>query len=147
MHAPIYRWRHKMPSTAWKVSYVSIACTSIFGLPSLVSGFLFVPIWGMRTIRFGDNARRWATYRKSSALPRLPLREQLRLGSFELHVTGACLRYKAHPPNKGSKFKVWMTILESGGNVWVWLVGVVSRRRVWLVGVGEIYGCGYWVWF
>ena len=25
-------------------------------------------------------------------------------------------------------FKVWMTIVESGWNVWVWLVGVVSRR-------------------
>ena len=42
--------------------------------------------------------------------------------------------------------KVWMTIVESGWNVWVWLVGVVSRRWVWLVGVGGIYGCGYWVW-
>ena len=31
---------------------------------------------------------------------------------------------------------------ESGWNVWVWLVGVVSRRRVWLVGEGGIYGCG-----
>ena len=29
-----------------------------------------------------------------------------------------------------------------GWNVWVWLVGVVSRRQVWLVGVGGIYGCG-----
>ena len=38
-----------------------------------------------------------------------------------------------------------MTIVERGWNVWVWLVGVVSRRWVWLVGVGEIYGCGYWV--
>ena len=38
------------------------------------------------------------------------------------------------------KFKVWMTIVESGWNVWVWLVGVVSRRWVWLVGVGGIYG-------
>ena len=26
-------------------------------------------------------------------------------------------------------------------------VHVVSRRRVWLVGVGGIYGCGYWVLF
>ena len=25
----------------------------------------------------------------------------LQLGSFELHVTSAWLRYKAHPPNKG----------------------------------------------
>ena len=32
--------------------------------------------------------------------------------------------------------------MESGWNVWMWLVGVVSRRRVWLVGVGGIYGCG-----
>ena len=24
-------------------------------------------------------------------------------------------------------------------------MGVVSRRWVWLVGVGGIYGCGYWV--
>ena len=37
--------------------------------------------------------------------------------------------------------KVWMTILESGWNLWVWLVGVVSRRWVWLV--GGIYGYGY----
>ena len=29
--------------------------------------------------------------------------------------------------------EVWMTILESGGNLWVWLVGVVNRRWVWLV--------------
>ena len=35
-----------------------------------------------------------------------------------------------------------MTIAESGWNVWVWLVGVVSKRWVWLVGVGGIYGCG-----
>ena len=40
------------------------------------------------------------------------------------------------------KFKVWMTIVESGWNVWVWLVGVVSRRWVWLVGVGGTYGYG-----
>ena len=38
--------------------------------------------------------------------------------------------------------KVWMTIVESGWNVWVWLVGVVIRRWVWLVGVGGIYGYG-----
>ena len=30
--------------------------------------------------------------------------------------------------------------MESEWNVWVWLVGVVSRRWVWLVGVGGIYG-------
>ena len=41
-----------------------------------------------------------------------------------------------------AKFKVWMTIVESGWNVRVWLVGVVSRRWVWLVGMGGIYGCG-----
>ena len=37
--------------------------------------------------------------------------------------------------------EVWTTILESGWNLWVWLVGVVSRRWVWLV--GGIYGYGY----
>ena len=37
--------------------------------------------------------------------------------------------------------EVWMTILESGWNLWVWLVGVVSRSWVWLV--GGIYGHGY----
>ena len=31
--------------------------------------------------------------------------------------------------------------MESGWNVWVWLVGVASRRWVRLVGVGGIYGC------
>ena len=40
-----------------------------------------------------------------------------------------------------AKFKVWMTIVESGWNIWVWLVGVVSRRWLWLVGVGGIYWC------
>ena len=39
--------------------------------------------------------------------------------------------------------EIWMTILESGWNLWVWLVGVVSRRWVWLV--GGIYGYGYHV--
>ena len=29
--------------------------------------------------------------------------------------------------------EVWMTILESGWNLWMWLVGVVSTRWVWLV--------------
>ena len=46
--------------------------------------------------------------------------------------------------NKAGKYgcaEVWMTILESGWNLWVWLVGVVSRRWVWLV--GGIYGHGY----
>ena len=39
-----------------------------------------------------------------------------------------------------------MTIWESGWNLSVWLVGVVSRRWVWLV--GGIYGYGYnvYVW-
>ena len=31
-------------------------------------------------------------------------------------------------------------------HVRVWLVGVVSRRWVCVMGVGGIYGCGYWVW-
>ena len=34
-----------------------------------------------------------------------------------------------------------MTIVESGWNLWMWLVGVVSRRWLWLV--GGIYVCGY----
>ena len=29
--------------------------------------------------------------------------------------------------------EVWMTILESAWNLWVWLVGVISRRWVWLM--------------
>ena len=55
--------------------------------------------------------------------------------------------HSTHSPQLSSilltcaKFKVWMTIVESGWNVWVWLVGLVSRRRVWLVGVGGISGC------
>ena len=58
--------------------------------------------------------------------------------------------YSTHSPQLSSihvlltcaKLKVWMTIVESGWNVWVWLVGVVTSRRVWLVGVGGIYWCG-----
>ena len=33
------------------------------------------------------------------------------------------------------------TIVESGWNVWVWLVGVVSRRWVWLAGECVYSGC------
>ena len=49
--------------------------------------------------------------------------------------------HSTHSPQLSSilltcaKFKVWMTIVENGWNVWVWLVGVVCRRRVCLVGV------------
>ena len=36
--------------------------------------------------------------------------------------------------------------MESGWNLWVWLVGVVSTRRVWLVvdsmNVVTVYRCG-----
>ena len=35
-----------------------------------------------------------------------------------------------------------LTIVESGWNVWVWLVGVVSRRRVWVESMGVATGCG-----
>ena len=34
-----------------------------------------------------------------------------------------------------------MTIVESGWNVWVWLVVAISRREAWVVGVDGIYGC------
>ena len=33
--------------------------------------------------------------------------------------------------------------MESGWNVWGWIVGVVSGKCLLLVGVGGIYGCGY----
>ena len=37
--------------------------------------------------------------------------------------------------------------MESGWNIiWVWLVGVVSRKRVRLVGVGGVYGSGMSIW-
>ena len=38
-----------------------------------------------------------------------------------------------------------MTILESGWNLWVWLMGVVSRRWVWLGGI-YVYGYNVEVW-
>ena len=50
-----------------------------------------------------------------------------------------CHPYFSHPYCT----EVWMTILESGWNLWVWLVSVVSRRWVWLV--GGIDGYGYHV--
>ena len=41
-----------------------------------------------------------------------------------------------------------MTIVESGWNIWVWLVGVISRRQVsgwnlwvWLECIGVVSGC------
>ena len=42
---------------------------------------------------------------------------------------------------------MWVTIVDSGWNLWVWLVGMVSRRKVWFVGesmgVVRMYRCGY----
>ena len=44
--------------------------------------------------------------------------------------------HSTHSPQLSSillicaKFKVWMTIVESGWNVWVWLLGVVLRRYI-----------------
>ena len=44
--------------------------------------------------------------------------------------------HSTHSPQLSSilltcaKFKVWMTIVESGWNIWVWLVGVVVRRYI-----------------
>ena len=63
--------------TAWKLSYVATTCTStgIFGLSALVSDLLFVSMWGTCTFcmlfrsEFFLDARWWATYRESSALP------------------------------------------------------------------------------
>ena len=55
--------------------------------------------------------------------------------------------HSTHSPQLSSilltcaKFKVWMTIVESGWNVWVWLVGVVSRR--WVESMGVTTGCGF----
>ena len=53
--------------------------------------------------------------------------------------------HSTHSPQLSSilltcaKFKVWMTIVEGGWNVWVWLVGVASGSGwnlwVWLLGV------------
>ena len=56
--------------------------------------------------------------------------------------------HSTHSPQLSSilwtcaKFKVWMTIVESGWNVWVWLVGVVSRRWEWVESMGVATGCG-----
>ena len=33
--------------------------------------------------------------------------------------------------------------MESGWNVWVWLVGVVSRRWEWVESMGVATGCGF----
>ena len=44
--------------------------------------------------------------------------------------------HSTHSPQLSSilstlhKFKVWMTIVESGWNLWVWLLGVVVRRYI-----------------
>ena len=56
--------------------------------------------------------------------------------------------HSTHSPQLSSilltcaKFKVWMTIVESGWNVWVWLLDVVSRRWVWVKSMGVATGCG-----
>ena len=54
--------------------------------------------------------------------------------------------HSTHSPQLSSllltcaKFKVWMTIVEIGWNLWVWHMGVVSRMWMWLMGEGGIYG-------
>ena len=42
----------------------------------------------------------------------------------------------------GSGWNLWVWLVGIVSRRRVWLVGIVSRRRVWLVGVGGIYGCG-----
>ena len=51
-----------------------------------------------------------------------------------------------------AKLKVWMTIVESGWNAWVWLVGCGYQEvgvasgsgwNLWVWLVGGMYGCGY----
>ena len=44
-----------------------------------------------------------------------------------------------HPLTTPIQTEVWMAIVESGWNLWVWLVCVISRKWVWLAGGG----CGY----
>ena len=44
------KWQHKKLSTVWEVLYKATMCTNMFGLPPLLSGFLFVPMWGMTHI-------------------------------------------------------------------------------------------------
>ena len=34
-------------------------------------------------------------------------------------------------------------VVESGWNLWMWLVGIVSRRQVWQVGVCKSMGIPY----
>ena len=41
-----------------------------------------------------------------------------------------------------SGWNVWVWLVGAVNMRWVWLAGVVNRRWVWLVGVGGIYGCG-----
>ena len=91
---------------------------------------------------------------------RKPFQDPWRTNDFRLKVSSYCHTHlllttptshthRFHPLSKivihtsvqYGCAEVWMTILESGWNLWVWLVGVVSRRWVWLV--GGIYGYGY----
>ena len=53
--------------------------------------------------------------------------------------------HSTHSPQLSSilltcaKFKVWMTIVESGWNVWVWLLGVVVRRYSYYLSLLLLY--------
>ena len=49
---------------------------------------------------------------------------------FLLHTAMMASFNRGQLPARQIKLKVWMTIVESGWNVWVWLVGVVIRRWV-----------------
>ena len=81
-------------------------CTSISELPTLVSSFLFILMWGcaqlvLDCVVYCDDKR----CEMVGHTPRIicfamtaVFMQHLQLGSF---VTGAWLRNKAHPPNKG----------------------------------------------
>ena len=87
-------WQHEKPSTASKASYVATICTSILGLPALVSGFLFISMRGMHMsciilCYFGDKRYEMVAHiQRTNCYAMIAVFVQrLQLGSFELHVT------------------------------------------------------------
>ena len=103
----LYIWQHKKRSTAWKASYMATMCTSIFGLPTLVNGFLFVPICGMRTSHiilfcFGDKRCEMVGHQPriiSSAM--IYSRFRVSPSTWKLRIVRYWCVALSHPPNKG----------------------------------------------
>ena len=117
-------WQHEKPSTASKASYVATICTSILGLPALVSGFLFISMRGMHMsciilCYFGDKRCEMVAHIQKNQLLCNDCRFRATPSAWKLRIARyryVQFCYEAHLPKKGVSYddeyvpKDWFTI-------------------------------------